>query len=177
MIKRALLAAAAVLALAATPLASQQHQHGQPQGEGTMDEGMMHMMRMMHGGEGMGGMMKSMHPQPAMLLHAAAELGLTDEQTERLTALEDAIGAEREGHAQAAMDAHRRAAALLDGESPDLDAYAAALGEAADHMVQAHVGMVRATLEARSILTPEQLEKVKAMPMMHGGMSGGRMMR
>jgi hypothetical protein len=183
MIKRSLFAASAVLAFAAAPLASQQHQHGAPQdtAAGAMDPGMMHMMhmmRMMHGGEGMsGGMMQSVHPQPAMLLDAAAELGLTDEQTSRLTALEDELAGDHERHAGAAKEAHGRASGLLEGPSPDLDAYAAALSEAAEHMVQAHVGMARAAVAARAILTPEQLEKAKAMPMAmrHGGMSEGRM--
>jgi Spy/CpxP family protein refolding chaperone len=77
---------------------------------------------------------------------------------------------------QAAMEAHQAAAAILEGDSPDLSAYAEALNEAADHMVMAHVVMTRTALEGRAILTPEQLEKLHEgmphMPGMHGGAGG-----
>jgi Spy/CpxP family protein refolding chaperone len=189
------LTATALLVSAATPALAQQHQHGQEQESGTMGpqsmmmqcmsammgmEGMQGMMGMegMEGMEGMQdmggkmmgrGMMGMMRTQPAMLLRASEALGLTPEQTEQLTALRDRAQPEHERHMQAAMQAHRTAAAILEGDGPDLSAYAAALNEAADHMVMAHVAMTRTALEGRAILTPEQLEKLEKL---HEGMSG-----
>jgi Spy/CpxP family protein refolding chaperone len=78
---------------------------------------------------------------------------------------------------EAAMEAHRTAASILETETPDLTAYATALNQAADHMVMAHVTMTRTALEARDLLTPEQREQLdEGMshgPGMHGGMHGG----
>jgi Spy/CpxP family protein refolding chaperone len=129
------------------------------------------------GGQMMGGgMMAMMRTQPAMLLQASDALALTPEQTEQLTALRDRAQPEHQRHMQAAMEAHRTAAAILEGDSPDLGAYAEALNEAADHMVMAHVAMTRTALEGRAILTPEQLDKLHEgmshMPGMHGGTGG-----
>jgi uncharacterized membrane protein len=148
----------------------------------------MHAMMGMEGMEGMegmqdmegmqgemmqGGMMRMMRTQPAMLLQASEALGLTPEQTEQLTALRDEAQPEHQRHMQAAMEAHQTAASLLETETPDLTAYATALNDAADHMVMAHVTMTRTALEARGLLTPEQLERLDEgmshKPGMHGG--------
>jgi Spy/CpxP family protein refolding chaperone len=176
MITRSIYTATAVLALTAAPALAQEHQHGQEQ-EGR--PGMMACpMMQMHGSmmdEGMMGMMQLMHAQPAMLLEAAEALDLTSEQTQQLTALRDRARPEHEQHQEAATAAHRAAAAALEGDAPDLDAYAAALGQASDHMVMGHVAMTRTALEARQILTPEQREKLQeTMTGMHG-MGGGMM--
>jgi hypothetical protein len=64
----------------------------------------------------------------------------------------------------------------------DLDAYQAALQQAADQMVQAHVAMARSGLDARATLQPDQRTKLDEMvpagsaacPMTgSGGMMGG----
>lgn len=175
-----MIAATALLALMVVPAGAQQHQHGQDEGTGMMSscpmmQGMHgHMMGGMHGDTmqgmqgamrdgGMMGMMGPMHMGPAMLLQASDDLELTAEQTERLAALRDRSGPEHQEHMQSAMAACRTAAAALEGDSPDLEAYAVALNETADHMVMVHVAMARVALEAREILTAEQREKLRNM--------------
>jgi Spy/CpxP family protein refolding chaperone len=177
MITRSIYTATALLALTAAPALAQQHQHGQEQEgrPGMMACPMMQMHGSMMMDEGMMGMMQLMHAQPAMLLEASEALDLTSEQTQQLTALRDRARPEHEQHQEAAMAAHRSAAAALEGDAPDLDAYAAALGQASDHMVMAHVAMTRTAFEAREILTPEQREKLReTMTGMHN-MGGGTM--
>lgn len=179
MIRSSLFAAATALALAASPVLAQEHQHERPAPEGGEKAG--HMMQGMHGGMAgcpmMGGM-GGMHG-PAMILEASEALGLTDEQTRALTELKDA--GEHHHHMQAAMEAHRTAAAALENGAADIDAYAAALEQAADHMVMAHVAMARSALDAKAVLTPEQVEKLDGiMKEMHGehsepGEHGGMM--
>lgn len=196
---RTMIAAAVLTGALAVPAGAQQHQHGQTEGR---EPGMMmscpmmqQMMQGMHGqmegmdmqgmrgqmmGPGMMGGMDAMHGGPGMILRSSQALALTAAQTERLEALQERVRSEHQEHMQAAMAAHQEAAAALEGDAPDLDAYSAALNEAADHMVVAHVAMTRATLDAREILTPEQREKLgEAMGEMHemhrGRMHGGMM--
>ncbi len=173
--RRPIVTAAALMALAAAPALGQQHEHGQQQGDTPQQGQMMQMMR----GDMMG-MMQTMHPQPRMLLAASDQLGLTAEQTRRLTTLNEGVSADHMSHMKAAMAAHKEAASALEGDSPDLDAYAADLSDAADHMVRAHVAMTRAAVEAKRVLTPEQREKLQSaksmMRHMQGGMMGGGMM-
>lgn len=128
--------------------------------------------RMMGGGMmGMMGMMGgAMHTSPAMLLQASDELELTASQTADLERLKDEGQAEHMEHMQAACAAHGQATTALEGDAPDMDAYASALREAADHMVTGHVAMTRNALEARDLLTPEQREKLEGM---HDGMGPG----
>ena len=173
----------ALLALAATPVLAQQHQHGQPQQADTARTGMMGgMTGMMQSMTGTMGMMESMLPSPAMLIHAADMLALTPDQRQRIQQLAASAGEEHQRHMQAAMDARRRAAFTLDTEHPDLNAYAAAFREGTEHMALAHIGMTRAALDAHSVLTSAQRDKLKnatalmrAMhgDSMHGGMMGG----
>lgn len=189
---RTMIAAAVLVGAFAAPANAQQHQHGQMQGqEQGQEQGammscpmMQQMMQGMHGQgmdmEGMQGqmgpgMMGSMQAGPGMILRSAEALELTPDQTERLEALQERTHSEHQEHMQAAMAAHQEAAAALEGDAPDLEAYSAALGEAADHMVVAHVAMTRASLEARAILTPEQREKLGEIMGDMRGMHGGTM--
>lgn len=109
-----------------------------------------------------------------MILRSSEALALTPSQTERLEALQEQVQSEHKEHMRATMAAHQQAAAALGGDAADLDTYTAALNEAADHMVMAHVAMARATLEAREILTPEQRDKLGSVT---GGMHGKMMPR
>lgn len=98
---------------------------------------------------------------PMMLLHHADALDLSADQVERIeTIRERTDGA---AHMQGAMAAHRQAAELMAGDQPDLARFEAKLQEAADHMVQAHTAMARASVEARTVLTPEQRDRLKDM--------------
>lgn len=196
---RAMMAAAVLMGALAAPAGAQQHQHGQEAAGGMMES--CPMMQTMHGqmmmggmdgmdmqgmqgvqgqmmGPGMMGMMGAMHGGPDMILRSSQALALTPAQTEQLEALREQVRSEHQEHMQAAMAAHRKAAAALDGDEADLDAYTAALNDAADHMVVAHVAMARSTLDARGILTPEQRDKLgDVMGDMHDmdGMKGGKM--
>lgn len=126
-------------------------------------EGMSHMMQGMSGMSGMPhgmNMMPGAQPGPATLLGAAEQLGLDDEQRERLEALNRRSEEIHEAHMAASAVARQEAAAMMGGETPDLDAYEQALWEAAQHMVTAQLGMVRLGFEARSVLTADQLERM-----------------
>ncbi len=171
---RSILTTAAVTALLATPVLGQQHEHPQePVAEAGMDgHGMMSHQEMMRGG--MMGMMQAAHPGPGMLLAASDQLGLTAQQIEQLTALSEESFADHQAHMAATMTAHTEAAAALGAE--DVDAYAAALGKAADHMVMMQVIKTRAALSARESLTPEQQSRLEgAMSMMRHMMGNGMM--
>jgi hypothetical protein len=111
-------------------------------------------------GQGMGGME---HPvTPTMLIHHAEDLALTAEQQGRVTELARTSQASCEQHLQAAATSHHAAAALLNQDSPDISAYEAKLREAVDHLLQAHVTVIKAGAEARAVLTPAQREKLSA---------------
>lgn len=169
MSRHAVLAATALLALA-SPALAQQPGHG-THGAGQHGMGMHGMHEAM--GEMHGEGMALMRARPAALLEASDALGLTAEQVERLETLRDDVQAAHQRHMAAAMEARRAAAAALEADAPDLAGYEAALGEAAGHMVQAHVAETRAALEARALLTERQREALDAMtPGMHGGQGG-----
>ena len=115
----------------------------------------------------MGGME---HPvTPAMLIDHAQDLGLTSEQQAKVTQLAQTSQASCEQHMQAAEASHKAAAAVLDGAHPDVAAYQSKLREVADHIIEAHVAVVKAGLEASAVLTPAQREKLAATARsMHG---------
>ena len=188
MIRHWMIVVAALSAFVGHPLlAQQQHQHGQPQQADTARAnmtmgGMMGMMQSMMGMMDTADMMQSMVFSPTTLMRAADALALAPDQRQRLEQLAASAGQEHQRHMQAAMEARRRAASTLDAEHPDLNAYASAFREAADHMALAHVAMTRASLDARAVLTAAQREKLAdALTLMravhgggmHGGMTGG----
>lgn len=118
---------------------------------GTSGPSMMGMMHMMQAGGA----------SPGALLAAGGRLGLSDAQKATLKRLADAATEEHQRHMKAAMDGHRDAAELLAAPNADLDTYAVRLGEAAQHMAQAHVARVRAFLEAGDVLTEAQRTQVR----------------
>lgn len=160
----------AVLAtvLLAGSAAAQEHQHAPAPAEPAPQMGMMGMMA----------------GSPAMILRLRGPLGLSAEQVQRLEAIEQRTGPLHEQHMQAAMRAMGEAEALLESDSPDLARSEAKLREAAEHHVQAHLAMVRASVEARGVLTPGQRSNLRfGMRMMRemmpdgAGMMGSGMMR
>ena len=185
-----MIAATALMGALASPAGAQQHQHAQEDGDamtgacpmmhamgGQMMDGMgemgMHGMESPMMGSGMMGTMGATHAGPGMILGASDALELTPAQIDQLQALQERGGAEHREHMQAAMSACQDASAALAGAAPDLDAYAAQLNEAADHMVVAHVAMTRTALEAHELLTPEQRERLDDMGGARGGMMDG----
>lgn len=137
--------------LASAPAAAQQDGHE------THDMGMMQGGSMQHCMAMMGG------PHPQMLLHHQEALELTPAQVSQLEDLRQQAGEAVRPRMQPAMQAHMAAAQQLRGESPDLQAYEENLREAADHMVQAHVGMARVAMQAREVLTPEQQAELREL--------------
>lgn len=174
MFKHSLITVSALATLVAAPAMAQQPQRGHMRG--MMGPQMMQQHGMMMGG-GMMGMMSQV--RPAMLLQASDQLGLTEEQVESLTELRERSAQEHQALMQAAMNARQKASSALEGDSPDLDAYARAVNEAADRMADAHVAMAQTALDAKAVLTEEQRERLSdAMSLMRtmgGGMTGGMM--
>lgn len=132
--------------LAAAPLAAQQHAG----------------MDAMHGEQGMGmcmawggDMMENLPPGPGMLIRAKDALGLTEDQVAQLGALQEEAHAEVQAHMRAAMQSRQEAMQALSG-TPDLDAYKQALQTAHTEMLEAHMAMVRANVEAGAVLTEAQ---------------------
>lgn len=137
-------------------------------GQGMMGPGMMQMM-----GQGMG-MMGTGGPGPAMLLRMRDDLDLTGDQVSRIEEILGEFQAGVEPQMSAAMSAHNAGQAALEADPADFDAYQQSLEAAANVMVQMHVAMARAQVEAREVLTPEQQENLSehGMKMMQGMMPG-----
>lgn len=145
---------------------------------GMMARGGMQGMKDMQGMSGMAGMMGMMQGMgfgPAALLGAADRLQLTPDQKSRLETLAQTVRQEHQSHMQAIMSAHQDGAEMLKADSPDLGAYQQTLKTAADHMVQAHMAMTRATVEARGILTEEQRAELQDGMALMGSMMCGKM--
>lgn len=145
-------------------------------GQGMMGSGMMGMM-----GQGMG-MMATGGPGAAAMLDMRDALDLTDEQVSRLETIRDGLAATVQPLMTAMMSSHTAAAEALRGDTPDFDAYQQGLQAAANIMVQTHVATARSQVEAREVLTPEQLgllrdhgpNMMQGLMQMHGwpGMMG-----
>lgn len=122
---------------------------------GMMGQGMMGMM-----GQGMG-MMATGGPGAAALLRMGDALDLTDEQVGRLESMRDELTGTVQPLMTAMMSSHTAAAEALRTDPPDFDAYQQGLQAAANIMVQTHVTMARAQVEARDVLTADQLERLR----------------
>ena len=146
--------------LASTPAAAQGHEHGQGAQQPAAGMGMPMMMPM-----------EMMATTPAMLLRMRQQLGLTADQAGRLEALQRSTEAAHQQHMSAAMQPMRDANAILQGDHPDFNRYEAAVRQAAEHHVAAHVAMARAAVDGRAVLTGEQRARLHGamdsmMPMM-----------
>lgn len=173
MSERRILALVAGLLLALPTVAAAQegqHRHGEePAREQGMQErmgtGMQGCPMMMGHDGGMMGMMGMgmgmAAPGPMMILHHGDALDLTDEQVEKLQALQERLDQTRKEHMEAAQALHRKLSEQAEGAEMDLEAYESALRELADQRVAMHLAMARAGLEAREVLTPEQREKLR----------------
>ena len=156
-------------------------QHNMPgMQQGAQAGGMQHNMPGMQHGATMGGMQPSAageamgemsHPvTPTMLIHHAQELGLTADQQAKVTELAKTSQASCEEHMKAAQASHQAAAAQLEKATPDVDGYEQGMKEAAEHLIEGHVAVVKAGVAAEALLTPEQRQKLTAAARtMHGG--------
>jgi len=154
-----------LLALAAAaPLAAQQpdsakkpagHQMGHMMGPGMMHGRMMEMQGMM------GPMMRGMAYNPEHLLMKKDQLQLTAQQITRLTALRDAA---KTAHDAAQADAKTHMDALqqvLQANAPDTAALRQHFQAAHSAMGNAHLAMLRATAQAKAVLTDAQRGRVE----------------
>ena len=117
-------------------------------------------------------MMATGGPSSTMILRMGEVLELTAAQRERLEAIQSEEQDALEPHMNAMREAHERATSAVETDPPDLAAYEAALRDAADHMVQAHLVMARSAAEARAVLTAIQLDRLETgsrMMQMMGG--------
>ncbi|MGH7528968.1 MAG: Spy/CpxP family protein refolding chaperone [Gemmatimonadales bacterium] len=134
-------------ALLAAPLGAQQpmpRQHGQP---------MMHEM--------MAPMMRTMAFTPEHLLARQDSLALTPQQITRLTALRDAAKS-AQAAAQAAARTHRDALLrAMAAATPDTNAVREHFFAAHSAMGNAHWAMLRATAQAKGLLTDAQRARVE----------------
>ena len=171
---------AAVLILGASDLSAQVDGQGSGMGRGMMEGGMLggmmgngmmsaEVMDMM--GHGVG-MMATGGPGPETILRMGDALNLTAEQRSRLQAIQTEYTDSVLPLMAGVREAHESAAAALEGESPDFEAYERALREGAEQMVQAHVAIARAATEARDVLTDEQRERLRGGAQMMQGMMG-----
>lgn len=159
---------AVLLALPLAAAAQEQGEHmGQPMGE----HGMMQ-------GAGMhGDMAMMMRPGPAMLLRLETTLNLTGEQIAALEALQTETHEAMQTHHEAAAAARARAHEAMMADAPDLQAFQAALEEAARHDIQGQVVMARAHLQAGEVLSADQSATLETlmtgMHELHGMHDGG----
>jgi Spy/CpxP family protein refolding chaperone len=142
-----------------------------------MGAGMQHQMMgqgMMMCSEGMGSMMMGGPTDPAMLLRAAEVLALNARQKTTLQTIQNRYAGSVSSNRAQAMSAHQKLNDILNAERPDFAAYEAALKQASTFAITAHVAMARAAVEARAVLSKEQLDKAKSLAsMMHGGRGAG----
>ena len=162
-----------VLAVAA-PLAAQQpdsarkpatpmgHEMGQMMGPGMMQGRMMEMQGMMgHMSQMMGPMMRGMAYNPEHLLMKKDQLQLTAQQITRLTALRDAAKTAydaAQADAKTHMDALQQ---VLQANAPDTAALRQHFQAAHSAMGNAHLAMLRATAQAKAVLTDAQRGRVE----------------
>jgi Spy/CpxP family protein refolding chaperone len=136
-------------------------------GQGMMGSGMMTMM-----GQGMG-VMATGGPGPVTLLRMREVLELTEEQIERLEAVQERFRRNTASHVSTMTSSHQAAAQALEGDVPDLEAYQQRLQAQANISVQFHVAMAQAAMGAREVLTQEQRGRLQAEgPQMMDGMMG-----
>lgn len=162
------ISALAVL-FAAMPLAAQQrdsvramgHVHGAGMGQGqghgrqTMGGGMMMMEEMM------GPMHRGMAFAPARLLEHQEQLVLTPQQVTRLTQLRDAAKSAHDAAHHEAMQHMQELAKVQAAAAPDTAALRAHFMGHHDAMGRAHWTMLRASSQAKAVLTDGQRGRVE----------------
>ncbi len=138
--------------------------------------GMMGMMSMMKNCP----MMSAMNENPRAVLRHRQELGLTEQQVQRLQALETASPTQSQ-MMERMQTVHRQIRQVTEGERFDEAAVRAAFDRMGDLHTEMGVAMLRTQHEVRQILTPAQRTKLEELGvgtmgmqgMMHGGMMGG----
>ncbi len=146
-------------------MAGMMSEQGTMTGQGMMGgEGMM-------GGQGMMGRPGMMGPGAAVLLSQKDALQLTDAQVERLTEISQTASATEGRHLDEIRRLDEEIQEVLDDADPDLDHLETLFEQRAAAQVQVRMAQVRATREARSLLTDEQRSNLRyGSRLMHGMM-------
>ncbi len=120
----------------------------------------------------MQGMMQRMS-SPAALLDMGDALSLTTEQKAALEELQARAAESHGGWMESARAQRERAAALLEAETPDFDAYEQALTEAETYMARIRGSKAATAARARALLDPEQRQRLDHhCSLMHSMMEG-----
>lgn len=126
-------------------------------------------------GARMGMMMAYGLPSPGVILGMQDDLGLTDAQVSQLESVQTNVQETLRADLTSAREAREQAVSILQSSNPDLSAYQQKLQQAATDQVDAQVALANASVEARGLLTPEQLQKVQdGISLLHGMFQGGR---
>lgn len=145
---------------------------GMAQSQGMMGGGMGQMMM----DEMMGPMMRGMAFAPGNLLDHKDQLGLTAQQVTRLTQIRDAAKTAHDAAHHEAMSHMEELGKALAATAPDSAAVRAHFMGHHDAMGRAHMVMLRASIQAKAVLTPEQRGRVDGWTdarQMHRGMGPG----
>lgn len=125
------------------------------------------------GGAGMGMMIAYGLPSPGVILGMQDDLGLSDAQVSQLESLQRNVQETLRADLTSAEEAWEQASSILESATPDLHAYEQKLQEVSTERVDAQVAVANASVQARSILTQEQLQKVRDGISMLQGMFQG----
>ena len=136
-------------------------------------QGQGHAMMRGQRGNRTGGMMYD----SSMMAHMKSQLGLSDEQMQKLRTIRQRTCAAAQPHMKLAMQAHQAAMQALQSDNPDMAAYKGQLDQAATYMVEAQVEMAKGMVEFRNSLTTEQRRKLDQMhqQMLCGGIGSETM--
>jgi Spy/CpxP family protein refolding chaperone len=162
----------AVLALPA-PMRAQGH-HGDQDDDGSRPK-MMGMMWTSSCMMGMGGMMGAFGPGPSLILKQKDALNLSDQQVERLKALQEEGRKTREAHVERIRSTRTELMEVMKSDKPDLSKYESALKKMADEHIKTQVTMARLSQNALKVLDAEQRSNVRYGMRLMGGMTGGMM--
>lgn len=145
------------VAMAPASVDAQQHDHGADQMQAS--SGMM------------GSQMMAYMPQ--RLLAMQEPLELSEDQRTRLQELAEAASERSRRHMDQMMAHGQGTCEMPSGDEPDWSAYEERMGAMAAGMVAGHVSMMRTAVDARSVLSAEQIETVSSAAGMQHGMHGG----
>lgn len=121
-------------------------------------------------------MMQARAEGPAAALEHRDELDLSNEQVEKLEALQEQVAASRGTAMERMKDIHEEIRAATEGERFDEAAARAAFERMGALHTEMGMAMLRARHETHAVLTPEQREKLDELTRsgmgMHGMMGG-----
>ncbi len=137
----------------------QEHKHGKEAGKQEASS-----MRGPHGAHAQGQMMGMMSQMgmgamgrnPAMLLAQKDALGLSDDQVERIKAVQEQLAGTHKSHMSEMRPIHQALMEAQQSDDPDTGQIESLLEQMAQGHIQLHMEMFRLGGEALDVLTPEQ---------------------